>query len=454
MKPIVQGLFEKIANSIQTMTKSSVRMIYRLARSFRSLALAIGAWTGISAAVSLAAGDGLQPGDIVAICGDSITRQGLYSAFIETYLLACKPAKNIHAHQFGVSSERSWEFLTRIDSEVLPFHPTVATLFYGMNDGGYTSIDPARQQDYRGAMTEIVSRLRRGGVRFIVIGSPGAVDSNTFDRNVIADISAQEYNTKTLAHLADIALQISAQQGVAFADVHKIFSETMARAKAKYGPDYHVAGADGVHPAANGHLIIAYAFLKALGCDGEIGTITIDLAQDRVTSTEGHRVLSVTGDTVEIESARYPFCFYGKTGDPNGTRGIVDLLPFNSDLNRFRLVVNGVTTGRFKVTWGKISKIFSANELGRGINLAAEFLDNPFSGPFKALENAVRSKQAFETQSMRSVWRGAGFWPEPGERAALEKLPADVVDKARVLEAGVRAAIKPVKHTLKIELAP
>jgi lysophospholipase L1-like esterase len=437
------------------MSKSSVRMIYRFARGFRSLALAIGVWVGMSAAISFAAGDGLQPGDIVALCGDSITKQGLYSAFIETYLLACQPAKNIHTHQFGVSSERSWEFLTRIDSEVLPFRPTVATLFYGMNDGGYTSVDPARQQDYRRAMAEIVNRLRRGRVRFIVIGSPGAVDSNTFDRNVIADISAQEYNTETLARLADIALEVSAQQGVAFADVRKLFSETMARAKAKHGPDYHVAGADGVHPAANGHLIIAYAFLKALGCDGEIATITIDLAQNRITSTEGHRVLSVTGDTVEIESARYPFCFSGEPGDPDSTRGIVDLLPFNSDLNRFRLVVSGVTTGRFKVTWGQISKIFSTSELGRGINLAAEFLDNPFSGPFKAVENAVRSKQAFETQSIRRVWHGAGFWPEPGERAAPEKqLPADVVEKARVLEAGVRAAIKPVKHTLKIERAP
>ena len=35
---------------------------------------------------------------------------------------------------------------------------------------------------------------------------------------------------------------------------------------------------DGVHPAANGHLIMAYAFLKGLGCDGNVGTITLDLA--------------------------------------------------------------------------------------------------------------------------------------------------------------------------------
>jgi lysophospholipase L1-like esterase len=444
----------KISNFVQIVAESLNSMFNCSTGGFRLLARALCILLALGEAISLSVADGLQPGDVVAICGDSITKQGLYSAFVETYLRACQPAKDVHAHQFGVSSEKSWEFLTRIDSDVLRFRPTVATIFYGMNDGGYTSADPVRQERYRDAMTEIVKTLRRGGVRFIVIGSPGAVDSYTFDRNVIADIGAQEYNTETLASLTHIARQVSAQQGVVYADVHGIFSETMTKAKAEHGPSYHVAGADGIHPAANGHLIIAYAFLKALGCDGEIATISIDFAQNRATSTEGHRVLSVTGDTVEVESTRYPFCFYGKPGDPDGTRGIIDLLPFNADLNRFCLVVNGIASGRFRVTWGKNSKVFSANELSRGINLAAEFLDNPFSGPFKAVENAVRSKQEFETQGMRSVWPGGAFWPEHGERAALGNLSADFVEKARALGAAARAAIKPVKHTLKIERAP
>ncbi len=367
----------------------------------------------------------------------------MYSAFIETYLLACQPIKAIHTHQFGVNSERSWDFLSRIDSEVLPFHPTVATLFYGMNDGGYGPVDPDRQAKYGEATKETVRRLRRGGVRFIVVGSPGAVDSDTFDNNFIADISAREYNEETLAGLGEISKQVAAEEGIAHADVHETFYATMARAKAEYGPAYHVAGADGVHPAANGHLIIAYAFLKALGCDGEIATIRVDFGQDRATATEGHRVLSVAANAAEIESTRYPFCFYGRPGDPDTARGMIDFLPFNSDLNRFRLVVNGLATGRFKVTWGKASKTFTANELGQGINLAAEFLDNPFSGPFKAVETAVRRKQEFETQAMSSLWHAA----EPDERARS-------LEEVRALKADARAAVKPVKHTLKIEPVP
>jgi hypothetical protein len=140
----------------------------------------------------------------------------------------------------------------------------------------------------------------------------------------------------------------------------------MERAKTKFGPRYHVAGADGVHPAVNGHLIIAYAFLKALGCDGNIGTFTVDLSARRATVTDGHRLVSFVDDTVQIESARYPFCFYGNPSDPESTRGILEVLPFNAELNRLKLIVTGASTPRLKVTWGKWFKIFRAEELAKG----------------------------------------------------------------------------------------
>ena len=110
-------------------------------------------------AISLCASDDLRPGDVVAICGDSITEQGLYSAFIETYLLACQPVSDVRTHQFGLSGETSWEFLNRIESDVLPFRPTVATTCYGMNDGGY---GPARPATRDGAIDAPRRRLCRG----------------------------------------------------------------------------------------------------------------------------------------------------------------------------------------------------------------------------------------------------------------------------------------------------
>src|SRR6185436_7649799 len=79
----------------------------------------------------------LRDGDLVAICGDSITEQKLYSVYIEDYLLMCQATPNLEAAQFGWSGEVSWGFLARMNNDVGPFKPTVATTCYGMNDGGY-----------------------------------------------------------------------------------------------------------------------------------------------------------------------------------------------------------------------------------------------------------------------------------------------------------------------------
>jgi hypothetical protein len=100
---------------------------------------------GLSSGQPSLRASGLEPGDVVAICGDSITEQCLYTSFVETYLLACQPVKDARTHQFGLSSETSWEFLNRVEADVLQFRPTVATTLYGKNDGGYGRIDPERE---------------------------------------------------------------------------------------------------------------------------------------------------------------------------------------------------------------------------------------------------------------------------------------------------------------------
>ena len=59
-------------------------------------------------------------------------------------------------------------------------------------------------------------------------------------------------------------------------------------------------GPDGVHPRLNGHLVMAYAFLKALGCDGNIGTITVQGDLNQATGSPGQQIVSCQGGTVTV----------------------------------------------------------------------------------------------------------------------------------------------------------
>jgi hypothetical protein len=404
----------------------------------RWAAAALVAAISVASANGAAAQNALKQGDFVAIAGDSITEQKQYSVFIEDYLLMCKPQPDLRVMQFGWSGETSWGFLQKMPKEALRFDMTVATTCYGMNDGGYSPMTPEKGKRYRDAMQGIVDALKHKGVRFIVVGSPGAVDLNTFTRPDPNDknpdpkqrkkVPAASMYNPTLAALRDIAHEIAEKNGCAFADVHDTMLDAMTRAKAKYGTQYHVAGPDGVHPAPNGQLCMAYAFLKGLGVDGNIGTITVDLAANKAEATDGHKVLGVNSGAVEIESTKYPFCFYGDPQTPGATSGIIEFLPFNQDLNRYTLIVKNPGADKVKVTWGKDSKEFAAADLAKGINLAAEFVaDNPFSEPFKKVEAEIRKQQNAETPLVKQTLHNLA---KQADQAKAEQAAQDEMKKA------------------------
>ena len=79
----------------------------------------------------------LQKNDRLAICGDSITEQKMYSRIMETYLTVCRPDLNVSIRQYGWGGETAPGFLARMTNDSLRFKPTIATTCYGMNDHGY-----------------------------------------------------------------------------------------------------------------------------------------------------------------------------------------------------------------------------------------------------------------------------------------------------------------------------
>ena len=412
---------------------------------------AIAHWLSAVLLTSALARAELQKGDYVAVVGDSITEQKKYSAFIEEYLVMCQPAEDLRQTQFGWSGETSWGFESRMKNDMLRFKPTVATTCFGMNDGGYSPMNDDKARRYRDAQTRIVRQMKEAGVRFIVVGSPGCVDVATFRGRNRAQ--ADMYN-KTLGSLRDIAREVAQSEGVAFADVFDPMFEVMTKAEAKYGPEYHVAGGDGVHPDNNGHLVMAYAFLKGLGCNGDLGTITLNLADNKAEATGGHKVLSTSAGSVEIESTRYPFCF--PSDDPKKTdsaRGVLEFFPFNQDLNRLTLVVSGLHSGKAKVTWGTTGKTFDAAELAKGINLAAEFPDNPFAEPFRKVAQQVQRKQEYETPLVKGVINEIPH-VAPEAQGELNDAAKKAISADKDLSEALALSVQPVKHTIRVEPIP
>lgn len=391
----------------------------------------------------------LKQGAHLALAGDSITEQKIYTRFFEDYLLMCAPELQAEVCQLGWGGETAQGFLKRMDADFGWFKPNMVTLFYGMND--------ANRGVYVPAMKKIAEKLKTDGIPAMIV-SPGAMDTYYGNRGGDRDYPVG-FNTEQ-GLMGEEAQKIAADNDLGFIDLHTPLLDIMARAKARYHPNYDVCGPDGVHPRPNGHLIIAWTLLKGLGLSGDIGTITVAM-QGGSRATSGHKILADVKGQVEIESSRYPFCFIDepKQLSPDqvkvagSTVGILPCLSFNDDLNRLRLVVAGLEWDHAKVTWGKASKVFAKQELEKGINLAAEFLDNPFKDAFAKVDAVVLEKQTLESILIRNVLGGEPIRkPKATAQGTVPPKPTkgDVIEqRARLLKAE-REAVQPVRHQITI----
>ena len=98
---------------------------------------------------------------------------------------------------------------------------------------------------------------------------------------------------------------------------------------------------------------------------------------------------------------------------------------------------------------GKLEQRIFRQRLAKGINLAAEFIDNPFSEAFKETEAQVRKQQDFETPMIKQVLHVTDLLPEESE--TVEKLMSAAKKHEDANFEAVRASLKPVRHQITIE---
>jgi lysophospholipase L1-like esterase len=401
----------------------------------------------------------LKQGDRLAICGDSITEQKMYSRIMEDYLTMCVPELNVTVRQYGWSGERAPGFLARMTNDCLRFKPTIATTCYGMNDHEYRAYEDRIGQAYRDSSTAIVESFKANGAR-VVEGSPGCVGKvpswQKRTNDTIVDLN------QSLCQLRNIDIEIAEKQGVGFADVFWPMLTAGLEAQKRYGTNYAIAGGDGVHPGWAGHTVMAYAFLKGLGLKGDVGLFTVDLRRNKLTVSGGHKLVSDRNGEFVITSSRYPFCpclpaANGAAPYPvceqdnpekdNSIRSATTLIPFNQDLNRLILKAMHTKAGRtYKVTWGSETRPFTAAQLERGVNLAEEYPCNPFCEAFAKVDAAVAAKQAYETTQIKKSFRS------PEAKADMEGVAASTEKEREPLAAAIKSAFAPVTHTIKVEL--
>ncbi len=209
-------------------------------------------------ALSLFATPLLKAGDRVVFLGDSITQQRMYTRYITQYWYCRYPDIPVTFFNAGWDNDAASSGLARVERDVLALHPTVVTLYYGMNDGRYTGVDSAFTRLYHDGMEGLIKTLQAHGVRVIVF-TPGCSDPDNWPR-----LAECKYNS-TLEGLAKVALELAAQYGCPGIDVfHPMLAYQQAQKAAN--PKFTMIP-DSRHPDVNGHLVIAQIMLCGLGAE-------------------------------------------------------------------------------------------------------------------------------------------------------------------------------------------
>ncbi|MBM3881519.1 MAG: hypothetical protein FJ387_17635 [Verrucomicrobia bacterium] len=173
-----------------------------------------------------------------------------------------------------------------------------------MNDHGYRPFEPAIGQRYRTALETIVQAFQEAGAR-VVIGSPGCVGRiPPWVRD--PQFGVEDLNLN-LCELRNLGLEIASERQAAFADLFWPMLTAGWTARQKYGADYALPGQDGVHPGWAGSFVMAYAFLRAFGLNGEIGTFEVDLGREQARLSRGHELHRFSRGELTVTSHRYPF---------------------------------------------------------------------------------------------------------------------------------------------------
>jgi hypothetical protein len=148
----------------------------------------------------------------------------------------------------------------------------------------------------------------------------------------------------------------------------------------------------------------------------------------------------------------------------------MSLVPFNTDLNRFMLVLKRGDAKTYAVTWGPTTRRYSAQQLEEGVNLAEDFAVNPFWERFNVVDQAVRAKQEYETKQIKQIFHGllSGKYKSADEikdeemkelfakqdgsgQLNREEIIAATEQKRQKLVEAIHEAFVPVTHTIVIE---
>jgi lysophospholipase L1-like esterase len=399
--------------------------------------------------------------------GDSITEQRLYTTYIEAYVLTRYPTWKLTFRNVGWGGDTSWlrqrmhpdentlfaadessqqamvESAVKrgLERDVLPLHPTVVTIDFGMNDHSYQAFREDIFRAYVRSQAELGKELEAAGARVAFI-TPQPIEDKRPDPD-------QDVRNLSLRRFSDGLKDVAAREGALYADEFDPYMALMMHERAT-NPTAQIGGGDAVHPGPAGHTLMAWAILKGLGATAAVSRAEIAAPGGTVAAFEHCAISNIktmdNGLTFDRLDEALPM--------PIATRAepALKLAPVLDELSRYELRVTGLAPGNYEVKIdGESATRVSQDKLAEGLNLS----DLP--GPITKQCGTVLDLVVKKNDVFFRRWRDVQLFKLPawaensasadGRAAEIAKMDHEISD----IEGQIDEARKPILHHFEIK---
>jgi lysophospholipase L1-like esterase len=401
-----------------------------------SLLISIGLFAGANAQTVAP----FKAGDRVAFVGNSITDGGHYHSYIWLYYMTHFPNRRVTFYNVGIGGDAIGQIATRFDDDVLSRKPTVLTLTWGMNDTGYFEwyrkdgqqfIDNRLLGSYK-TYEDLVDKLKkRTDIRkILILGSPYDFTSKFNTKNLYPG------KAEAFSKVIDYQQASAKKNNWGFVDFYQPMDAINKREQLK-DTTFSLTPNDRIHPDNDGHLVMAYLFLKTQGlANSVVADVAINAAAKTVTKAVNSRVLNLSANAKSISfnylanSLPYPIDTIPRAwGNRKKQSEALKIIPFTNDFNREMLTVKDLATGNYDLLIdGEKMGTWAAADFVGGINLA-EITATPQYQQAIQIRELNEERWEIERRLRNYMWMEYDFLKEKGMLYKDNNAAMDTVKK-------------------------
>lgn len=378
-----------------------------------------------------------KAGERAVFLGNSITDGGRYHSYIWLYYMTRFPDRPLQLFNAGIGGDCVDQMYRRLDGDVLSKNPTSLIVTFGMNDSGYAEYNGENPQTFADRkVKECYNNYLLLEKRLLDLPKTNIIllGSSPYDQTAQLPNNILKKKNDAMLRIVDFQETSAKQNRWEFLDLNRPMTAINEKEQEK-NPAFTICGDDRIHPDNDGHMIMAYLFLKAQGFVGkEVAAISIDAAAKKVKESGNCEIsaLQVSPTTVQFDylakALPYPMDTLARGwGQKRGQAKAIDVIPFMEEMNAEILQVQGLSGSYRLLIDGQHIGVWTAEALAQGINLAAEPKTPQYQQALKVMF-LNEERWEIERRFRELAWVQFNFLKDKGLLNADNRAALDAID--------------------------